>query len=443
VVRDVAPSDPTQPDELWVRARAVADAVLYEGYLLYPYRKSSGKNRVRWQFGVLLPPPWVQQETTPGVAGSAESWFQQAECLVEAAPRSRLHVLVRFLQPVARQIEERLADGSYSLVDELQVGEQTYVTFEEARPREFLLEASCDELLTLGHERSIELAGDQLVELLGDAGRIVRTTQPVSVLARLSAGVAETPFPLLRFRLQVSNADTSVPPDAPREEALRHSLVATHALLAITEGRFVSLLEPPLWAEKAAKECENLRTFPVLIGRTRELMLASPIILYDYPEVAPESPGDLFDASEIDEILSLRTMTLTDDEKREARATDPRSAEVINRVDAMPPEWFARLHGAIRSLRPVTHAEPSTLFVDGATIREGSRVRLHPRRHGTDAQDLFLDGRSARVAAVMEDVDGETSVAVTLEDDPGAELHEWYGRFRYFTADEVEPLEGP
>ncbi|MBV8995805.1 MAG: hypothetical protein JO287_19360 [Pseudonocardiales bacterium] len=86
-------------------------------------------------------------------------------------------------------------------------------------------------------------------------------------------------------------------------------------------------------------------------------MLSSPILMdYDYPQVSPESPGDLFDATEIDEILSLRTLTLTDDEKLEARATDPRAAAIIDRVEEFPQEVLERLHGAIRSLRPVTRS---------------------------------------------------------------------------------------
>ena len=78
------------------------------------------------------------------------------------------------------------------------------------------------------------------------------------------------------------------------------------------------------------------------------------LFLYDYPQIAPESPGDLYDATEIDEILTLRTMTLTDEEKREARATDPRAAAIIDRVDDMPPEILDRLHGAVRYLRAAT-----------------------------------------------------------------------------------------
>jgi hypothetical protein len=97
---------------------------------------------------------------------------------------------------------------------------------------------------------------------------------------------------------------------------------------------------------------DNRHTFPVLVGEPgqRDVMLSSPIILYDHPQIAPESPGDLFDSTEIDEILTLRILTLTDEEKREARATDERARRILDRSEAIPPEIFERLHGAVRSM---------------------------------------------------------------------------------------------
>jgi hypothetical protein len=230
----------------------------------------------------------------------------------------------------------------------------------------------------------------------------------------------------------------------------------------VRDGVFVSLLDPPAWAHVAAKECTNLHTFPVLAGDNggRDVVLSSPIIMYDHPGVAPESPGDLHDACEIDEILTLRTLTLTDEEKREARATDPRAKAIVDRADVMPKEVFARLHGAVRSLRPVSEdvdaparwwdpgADDSlspgsdAVVVDGVRIARGSRVRLHPRSGGTDAHDMFLHGRTARVEAVLLDVDDDRHVAVVLDDDPGADLHQWYGRYHYFAPRELTPLDG-
>ncbi|WP_329244857.1 hypothetical protein OG417_48575 [Actinoallomurus sp. NBC_01490] len=351
------------------RALAVADAVLYEGYLLYPYRHSSAKNRFRWQFGVLTPRAWAEARDTAdaGVAGSAEGWWQRTECLLEPGPgEAVVRCRLRFLQLVGRSIEERLPDGGHRPTGELVTGSGLAVGFDAALPRDFDL---CVRLAdVLDHEQRVDLhaPGGKDVETLGDdegrpVGRALSRRWPVRASLIVSATRCSTPAPLFRLCVRVENTDDTTPPDAPREEALRRSLIATHSLLAAGESSFVSLLEPPGWAEAEARACANVHTFPVLAGEpgTRDLLLSSPILLYDHPRIAPESPGDLHDAAEIDEILSLRTLTLTDEEKREARATDPRGAAIVDRVDTMPPEIFSRLHGAIRSLGPASPNEES------------------------------------------------------------------------------------
>jgi hypothetical protein len=187
-------------------------------------------------------------------------------------------------------------------------------------------------------------------------GRVVRRRWPLSATVQVSITTADAPFPLHRLRLVTENTADEIAVDAPRAQALQRSLVATHSLLGVHTGSFLSLLDPPAWAAAAAKQCRNVHTFPVLAGDPdhRDVMLSSPILMdYDYPKVSPESAGDLFDATEIDEILSLRALTLTDEEKCEARATDPRAAAIIDRVEEFPREVLERLHGAIRSLRPV------------------------------------------------------------------------------------------
>jgi hypothetical protein len=72
------------------QARAVADAILYEGYLLYPYRKSAQKNQSRFQFGVLMPPAY-------GAVDPCELPASQAECLLECGDDTRIWILARFL----------------------------------------------------------------------------------------------------------------------------------------------------------------------------------------------------------------------------------------------------------------------------------------------------------------------------------------------------------
>ena len=131
-------------------------------------------------------------------------------------------------------------------------------------------------------------------------------------------------------------------------------MLSTHTILSLHGGEFISLMDPPAEYRDAAADCRNIGTWPVLAGAAgeRDAMLSSPIILYDYPQVAPESPGDLFDGTEIDEILTLRIMTLSDEEKAEIRAGGERAREVLERSEALPPEQFMKLHGALRGMRP-------------------------------------------------------------------------------------------
>ncbi len=444
-------------------ARKVADAVLYEGYLLYPYRASAAKNQARWQFGVLMPRLWSEN-------GPDEPWSTQTECLLEPEDTTTVRVLVRFLHVQSKTVEEvDVEAGTFREVPALPVDGSELVPWDEATEQEVTVEVPLSRLLAGELVTPFERPGGRRVEPVHTvagklAGRTVRRRWPVMGSVRLSAERLEGPYGLVRLRLQLENASAWNDPRADRSIALRHSLVAAHSLIGIDQGVFLSLLDPPEWAKPAAEACRNLHTWPVLIGDEgrRDAMLSSPIILYDHPTIAPESPGDLFDATEIDEILTLRTMALTEAEKREARATDDRAAAIIDRVDTMPPELLERLHGAVRYLRAVEGAEeaaeepelvpwwdpgadrtvsPETdgVVVAGVMVAKGSRVRLRPGQRRADAQDMFLAGRLATVEAVFLDVDGNRHLAVTLDEDPAADLQRWHGRYLYFSPDEVEP----
>ena len=140
-----------------------------------------------------------------------------------------------------------------------------------------------------------------------------------------------------------------------RDLALLQSLVSTHTILGVHDGAFVSSIDPPEQFKDLAAGCRNVQGFPVLVGDqgATDAILSSPIILYDYPQIAPESPGDLFDSTEIDEILTLRILTLTDDEKRLMAAVDDRARALLERTEALAQDQLMGLHGTIRGLRPL------------------------------------------------------------------------------------------
>ncbi len=423
-------------------AREVADAVLYEGYLLYPYRASSRKNQVRWQWGVLVPPAYA-------AAGHGEHDTSHSECLLEPGADPVLHLRLRFLQ-----LQHRSGGGG------------PVPEFDEAVEHEVDSVLQVSELLDTTQVIPVGIpGGTETTE------GVTRERWPLTGEIRLSAQLLEGPYGVLQLGIEVANTAQWADAAAERHLALRHSLIAAHTVVAVTGGEFISLIDPPEWAKPAAQACRNERIWPVMIGEAgrRDVLLISPIILYDYPMIAPESPGELFDGTEIDEILTLRTMTLTDAEKAEARATDERARKLMDRVDSMPPEMLDKLHGAIRYLgeTPATRKEPDpietittpgtpwwdpaadssvdpetdSVTIAGVEVAKGSQVLLMPGSRRADAQDMFLEGRTATVAAVLLDVDGNTHVAVTINDDPGAEISAAHGRFRYFAPDELKPLD--
>ncbi|MGF7236103.1 MAG: hypothetical protein ACQSGP_14250 [Frankia sp.] len=471
-------------------ARRVADAVLYEGYLLYPYRASSAKNQVRWQFGVLGP-------AGAAAAGVGEERALAAEVVLTAAPEARLDLHLRFLQVQARVVERRTPDGprvtdGWVPVDELPVGGTRWVPFHEATPREIELPGLAVEDLRAGRVFDVAVpGGEEIEELFEDGllvGRLVRTRWALRAVVTVTARPGSDPRAVV-LRVRVENqavwSGAADPAWAPRDLAARSSFVGTHLLLRAHGTRFVSLLDPPAWAAVDAASCAQSRCWPGLVADDHggDAVLISPIVLGDHPAIAPESAGDLFDATEIDEILTLRIMTMTGAEQAEARGTDPRAAAILARCDAMTRADLERLHGARRPGSPGTggpptddvptdsdlpaddavpadgdlpadgdevpwwdagrdaRAEPTTdvVLVAGVAVARGTRVRLRPSRRA-DAQDLFLAGRAARVARVYFDVDGGTHVAVVLEDDPAADLYGATGRFYYFGPEELEPL---
>src|SRR4051812_46193836 len=434
----------------WNRARAIADAVLYEGYLLYPYRANSSKNQTRWQFGVLGPHGAAD-------AGIGEEDSLSAQIVVAPRTHPTVSIVVRFLQLQHRGVEKDIGGGRFEPADELSSGPQSWLRWDEAVEREISF-GPIDIESGLPQTLPIEIDAGTDIETV-DGGRLVRTRR--ALRAQLTVA-AEHDDGYVRLTMAVRNC---APAAGDKDEAIAVSLIGTHLVAEVNGGDFVSLLEPPASADNAVARCTHHRCFPVLAGPAGDhaLMLVSPIILYDHPEIAEQSDGALYDSTEIDEILTLRIMTMTDEEKAAARATDPRAAQIIDRCDSMSPEAMLNLHGVLRNPHAL-QADPGLIpeipdgvdwwdpladnavapdldavLVNGVRVSRGTRVRLHPSRRA-DAQDLFFADKIARVTSVHETVDGDQHVGVVIEDDPAADLHEWYGRYLYFAPDEVEPL---
>jgi hypothetical protein len=327
----------------------IAAAILYEGYILYPYRATAIKNRQRWNFGTLYPRVYAEAQRPE------EPYRLIAECLVAPASKmssgldamleaASLDMRCSFLQLVRQQQDlAPRSEDQHALTDpSLAWDEAVERTSEHAHLR-------LKQLIT--SPLSLTLQMDAAVLPQGRRSEVAANLQiEITISAQVLAEGA------CKLRLTVQNS--SQPPTgamAKRDEALPFSLVSAHLLLGITGGEFVSLLDPqPAYRESAAS-CSNVGVFPVLAGDDpdRSLMLCSPIILYDYPQIAPESAGDFFDGTEMDEMLTLRVLTLTDAEKQEMRNGDPRARKILERTEALTPEAMLKAHGIVRELREI------------------------------------------------------------------------------------------
>ncbi len=340
----------------------IANAVLYEGYILYPYRSSSVKNQQRWNFGALCPQSYSLAQ------GGTEAWTMQTECLVQGGEHTTLDIKVRFLHLLSREVRQLTTplpelkeddEPDSQKVAALEVGGQIYQTWQEAVEREVSVHGlNLRELVAGGQrEQPFSFPAKRDMEALRESdgqvlGIIIRRHQSIEGAIEVAAEQAGEQL----FKVSVRILNLTPLEDAKlksRDEALMRSLVSTHTILGVRDGNggeFVSLLEPPEALQKMAASCRNVGTWPVMVGEQgeRDCILSSPIILYDYPRIAPESAGDLFDGTEIDEILTLRIMTLTDEEKREMRGVDERARQILERTETLPVEQLMKLHGAMK-----------------------------------------------------------------------------------------------
>jgi hypothetical protein len=383
---------------------AVADvtrAVLYEGYLLYPYRPTALKNQQRWMFGRLLPRDYCLAK------GETEPWTMQTECLVVGSTDTELEASIRFLQ---------LSDGQNH----------------NGQP-------TSSETV----ERDVNVA----VNLHGILNNPLRTPfefQP-SLRGTVTLSAVEAAASLFKLSIVVEN-HTPAGDAHDLNRALSRSLLSTHKLLSVRQGEFISLFDPPASCRDEAASCCNAGAWPVLIGPDAgKRMLSAPIILYDYPQIAPESPGDLFDNTEIDELLSLRIRTLTDVEKREIVASGEQARSVLERAESLTEDQLLQMHGRLQHVPMFQHAvavqHKKPTVAHDYPFKSGDRVRLCPRARA-DAFDIFLRGQTATIVSIKRDFEDRIHLGVVLDEDPGADLgvQGRPGHQFFYGPDEVELL---
>ena len=325
-------------------AEKVADAVLYEGYMLYPYRPSALKNRQRWSFGTIYPPAYEE------VGRGTEAATMHTECLLTVREGAAVHLRLRFLHLLARQVVNAASEQVASMA----VDGAMLESWDEGVSRSVEIELACLDGPPL--LMPFEFAGTQQAESVRDAsgeflGSVSRAQKELN--GTISCSAEKVRDKLYKLAIDVHNE--TVLSGSDRTAALLQSFLSAHTILSAKNAEFISLMDPPEELRDTLSGCKNVGNFPVLVGEvgSRDVLLCSPIVLYDYPQIAPESAGDFFDATEMDEMLTLRVMTLTDEEKDEMSRADSHARTLLQRTEDSARQQLMRTHGVIRSLRPV------------------------------------------------------------------------------------------
>jgi hypothetical protein len=422
-------------------AERIAAAILYEGYILYPYRPTAIKNRQRWNFGTLYPRVYAEAQNPQ------EPFHLQAECILIADEGAAIDIRISFLQLVSQSRTLENIGNRPGPTDPIDLTDPSLAWEEAVEHTSEHPQLLLRDLLHHPQKLTLHLGAE--------------STTPQANLQALFTIYAETlASGTCKLHLELENI-TRLPSGsaAKRDEALTRSFVSAHMLLGAIGGEFVSLLDPQESYLEAVATCTNSGVFPVLVGTEpeRTMMLCSPIILYDYPQIAPESEGDFFDGTEMDEMLTLRVLTLTDAEKEEMRNGDPRARKILERTESLTPEMMLKAHGVVRSLRQIhdvpdepfggwnpfveTKTAPESVNVFGVSLRVGDRVRIWPQKNA-DIMDMALKGKVAVIEAIEQDFEDQIQFAVVLDDDPGREfgMMRQPGHRFFYSPEEVEPV---
>jgi hydrogenase maturation protease len=360
---------------------------------------------------------------------------------------------------MAREICAAAPSGDpshFPVVPELRIDGRIFQTWHEAVERQVAL----PEMPLAGTARRdvFSFPGSRTVEPLHDAaGRVagfIRRRQH-ALKGEIEMSVDPIDSEAARITVRITNVTPATDEDLKDSDAvLLRTFASTHTILQASGAEFLSLTDPPADHALDATACDNIGTWPVLVGdeqkQERGTMLSSPIILYDYPQIAPESAGDLCDGLEIDEILTLRVMTMTDEEKNEMRNVDAYARRILERTESLREEDLMKMHGAMRDVGFPggdffdEHARLDHVFAGGVALQAGDRVRISPKSRA-DAMDMILAGKIGLIEAIEQDAEGGVHLAIVLEEDPGRDLGMMRqpGHRFFYTLDEIEPVLEP
>ena len=322
--------------------------LLYEGYALYPYHRSAVKNQKPIPFGVVFPEQYNSHNP------HAHSTMQ-TQCIVTGNSHILFNLSIRFLHLIKVELLERDQASHFRPANDLNVNGESYQagwqTFERiinARDVEInqLIENQKTIILDLDKMEECSDINNEKKEIVA---KEIKSVSEINGTITIDATPVENRSDAFRTTINITNTTpVTNPGTVSRDEMLGHSLLSTHIIINAVNGQFISHQNPNEQWKASIESCKNLNTWPILIDESDTTLLSSPIILYDYPQIHPQSATDLFDSTEIEEALLLHVAVLSDEEKERIAASDEKLRTMLNKVKSVTPAALINLHSGLK-----------------------------------------------------------------------------------------------
>lgn len=330
--------------------------LLYEGYSLFPYYRSSIKNQKPIPFGVIFPKDYH--------AFHEFSFSEiQSQTVLISSNELTVNIGIRFLHLRKTELFQKVNDAGdnhdFVPTGSFDVNGKTYQAGWQTIERKINTgQLPIADLLK--ESKTIPIEFDNMNEgeiIFNEEKEIVarQTTSVCAIKGNIKIKAEKINDKANAFRLTVTVINLTPVRNAPaisRDDVFMESFLSTHIILQTENGIFISHQDTGDEWKDAIGACANVNTWPILIDKGNTTLLSSPIILYDYPEINSKSSGILFDSTEIEEALLLHVNLLSDEDKKRIGSNDEKLQAMLNRVNSMTPEDLRAYHSMMKDSAP-------------------------------------------------------------------------------------------
>ncbi|MGI8952070.1 MAG: hypothetical protein ACR2FN_10845 [Chitinophagaceae bacterium] len=331
----------------------ITQTLLYEGYALYPYHRSAIKNQKPIPFGVVFPQQY-------NIYNEHSHSKMQTQCIVTGSDNLQINISVRFLHLLKveifeKDLQQKTSESDFVQVHNVSLNGKIYQAGWQTIERK-ISTGNLQISQLIKNRKVIFIKFDKVYDTTNisdengeTVAKQINSVSQIKGTIIVEAESVKNTQNAFRITVTVTNTTPFENTEAiTRDEVLTQSFLSTHIILNTSDGQFISHQDPDEKWKTVIDECANINTWPILIDEANTTLLSSPIILYDHPQINPQSHGDLFDSTEIEEALLLHVNLLSDEEKKRISQSDEKLQAMLKKVGEITPEELINFHSGLK-----------------------------------------------------------------------------------------------